>query len=79
MHPISLRKTGIFNERREITFLDPDVFRLDCITAPTLVIHGQRDTLQPFSHGEHTAEKIPACGPPNHRADSPDVNRWIEG
>lgn len=79
MHPISLRKTGIFNERREITFLDPDVFRLDCITAPTLVIDGQRDTLQPFSHGEHTAEKIHGLWFTEHRAHSPDVNRWIEG
>lgn len=61
MHPISLRTAGIFNERREITVLDPDVFRLDRITAPTLVIHGTRDTLQPFSHGQHTAESIPGA------------------
>jgi len=61
MHPISLRTAGIFNERREITVLDPDVFRLERITAPTLVIHGRRDTLQPFTHGQHTADNIPGA------------------
>lgn len=61
MHPISLRSAGIFNERREITVLDPDVFRLDRIPAPTLVIHGTRDTLQPFSHGQHSAKNIPGA------------------
>ena len=61
MHPVSLRTGGILNERRELTMLDPDVFRLDRITAPTLVIHGTRDTLQPFSHGQHSADNIPGA------------------
>ena len=33
--------------------------RLQTVTVPTLVIHGQDDPLLPLAHGEHTAEVIP--------------------
>src|SRR5215207_9278750 len=59
MNPISLRQDGIYHDRDTLTVLPQDEFRLEQITVPTLVVHSVDDGLQPYSHGEHTATKVP--------------------
>jgi pimeloyl-ACP methyl ester carboxylesterase len=59
MNPISLRNDGIYHDRGTLTTLPEDVFRLEQITVPTLVVHAVDDGLQPYSHGENTATKVP--------------------
>src|SRR5215204_1996375 len=59
MNPISLRQDGIYHDRGTLTVLPEDVFRLEQITVPTLVVHAVDDGLQPYSHGENTATKVP--------------------
>jgi pimeloyl-ACP methyl ester carboxylesterase len=59
MHPIGLRRDGIRNDRRELHDLDPEVFELGRISAPTLIVHGERDSLQPFTHARYAADGIP--------------------
>jgi pimeloyl-ACP methyl ester carboxylesterase len=61
MHPVSMRRTGIYNDRDELSTLAPRTYPLEQITAPTLVIHGTHDTLQPFTHAEHTAARVPGA------------------
>jgi pimeloyl-ACP methyl ester carboxylesterase len=59
MNPISLRNDGIYHDRDTLTALPEDVFRLEQITAPTLVVHAVDDGLQPYSHAENTATRVP--------------------
>jgi pimeloyl-ACP methyl ester carboxylesterase len=59
MDPISLREDGIYHDRGTLTVLPKDEFRLEQITVPTLIIHAADDGLQPYSHGENTATKVP--------------------
>jgi pimeloyl-ACP methyl ester carboxylesterase len=59
MNPISLRNDGIYHDRETLTALPEDMFRLEQITVPTLVVHAADDGLQPYSHGENTATKVP--------------------
>ena len=59
MNPISLREDGIYHDRDTLTVLPQDEFRLEQITVPTLVVHAVDDGLQPYSHGENTATKVP--------------------
>ena len=59
MNPISLREDGIYHDRDTLTVLPEEVFRLEQITVPTLVVHAVDDGLQPYSHGENTATKVP--------------------
>src|SRR5215203_1138214 len=59
MKPISLRQDGIYHDRATLTVLPEDVFRLEQIAVPTLVVHAVDDGLQPYSHGENTATKVP--------------------
>jgi 2-hydroxy-6-oxonona-2,4-dienedioate hydrolase len=59
MNPISLRNDGIYHDRGTLTALPEDVFRLERITVPTLVVHAVDDGLQPYSHGENSATKVP--------------------
>ena len=59
MNPISLRQDGIYHDRDTLTVLPQDEFRLEQITVPTLVVHAVDDGLQPYSHGENTATKVP--------------------
>jgi pimeloyl-ACP methyl ester carboxylesterase len=59
MNPISLRKDGIYHDRDTLAVLSKDVFRLEQITVPTLVVHAVDDGLQPYSHAENTATKVP--------------------
>lgn len=59
MHPISLRKDGIFNANVQFAELSPEDYPLWKIKAPTLVIHAKDDTLQPYSYAEYTHETVP--------------------
>jgi pimeloyl-ACP methyl ester carboxylesterase len=59
MNPISLREDGIYHDRDTLTVLPQDVFRLEQITVPTLVVHAVDDGLQPYSHAENTATQVP--------------------
>jgi pimeloyl-ACP methyl ester carboxylesterase len=59
MNPISLRNDGIYHDRKTLTELPGNGFRLEQITVPTLVVHAVDDGLQPYSHGENTATKVP--------------------
>lgn len=59
MRPISLRRDGISNDRRELHHLDLELFDLERITAPALIVHGERDSLQPFTHARNSADGIP--------------------
>ena len=59
MHPISMRSPGIYNDRDALSALPSQTYPLERITAPTLVIHGTLDSLQPFTHAQHTAGHIP--------------------
>jgi pimeloyl-ACP methyl ester carboxylesterase len=63
MHPISLRKAGVFNDRKWLSIprLHPRYYPLRDIKAPTLVVHAEDDGLQPFYHGQHTASNIPGA------------------
>jgi pimeloyl-ACP methyl ester carboxylesterase len=55
MHPISLRKAGIHNDRK----YNIHEYSLEQITVPTLVIHAKDDSLIAFSQGQYTAQNIP--------------------
>lgn len=59
MNPISLRKKGIFNANIQFKELLPEDYPIWEIKAPTLVIHAEDDTLQPFYYAKYTHEKIP--------------------
>lgn len=59
MNPISLRKNGIFNANVQFKELLPEDYPIWEITAPTLVIHAEDDTLQPFYYAEYTHETVP--------------------
>lgn len=58
MNPISLRKKGIFNANVQFIELSPEDYPIWEIKAPTLVVHAEDDTLQPFYYAEYTHEKI---------------------
>jgi pimeloyl-ACP methyl ester carboxylesterase len=59
MNPISLRQDGIYHDRDTLTVLPQDEFSLEQITVPTLVVHSVDDGLQPYSHAENTASRVP--------------------
>jgi pimeloyl-ACP methyl ester carboxylesterase len=59
LNPISLREDGIYHDRDTLAMLPEDVFRLEQITVPTLVVHAVDDGLQPYSHAENTATRVP--------------------
>jgi pimeloyl-ACP methyl ester carboxylesterase len=61
MHPISLRKDGIYHDMATMAVLPDDVFRLEQISVSTLVIHAADDGLQPYSHGVNTATRVPGA------------------
>ena len=61
MNPISLREGGIYHDRDTLTVLPEDEFRLEQISVPTLVVHAVDDGLQPYSHAENTATKVPGA------------------
>jgi pimeloyl-ACP methyl ester carboxylesterase len=54
--PVTARIDGVKNEGAAV---DPRaVYRVETITAPTLVVHARDDHLNPFSFGEYTAQHI---------------------
>jgi len=55
MHPISLRKAGIDNDRK----YKIHEHSIEHITVPTLVIHAKDDSLISFTQGQYTAQHIP--------------------
>lgn len=57
MHPISLRKAGIDNDRK----YKIHEHSLEHITVPTLVIHAEDDALVSFTQGQYTAQNIPGA------------------
>lgn len=63
MHPISLRKQGLFHDIEEWADRDrwAHDYPLERITAPTLVVHAVDDALIPFAHAQHTADSIPSA------------------
>jgi pimeloyl-ACP methyl ester carboxylesterase len=61
MNPISLRRDGIYHDRATLGVLPEDVFRLEQITAPTLVVHAKDDGLQPYGHAQNTATRVPGA------------------
>jgi pimeloyl-ACP methyl ester carboxylesterase len=61
MHPVSMRSPGIYNDRDTLSALPSQTYPLERITAPTLVIHGALDSLQPFTHAQHAAGSIPGA------------------
>jgi len=57
MFPLSLRGPGAFNDIKYIQ--STPGYPLDQIKAPTLVIHGDADSIVPFEQGKHSAATIP--------------------
>ena len=57
--PISLRLAGGFNDLRQIAALPP--LPLERIQVPTLVLHGDGDSVVPFAQAERAAETIPGA------------------
>jgi len=55
--PIQSRRSGLLNDFRTILHLD--VFPMELIQTPTLVIHAQDDRLVPVQHGRFGAKQIP--------------------
>ena len=58
--PVQPRRSGLVNDLSQIYQLD--IFPLEQINIPTLVIHAKDDSLVSIKHGRYTAEHIPqAC------------------
>jgi len=55
--PIQSRRSGLLNDFKTILHLD--VFPMELIQTPTLVIHAQDDRLVPVQHGRFSAKQIP--------------------
>lgn len=58
-YPTSLRLSGMLNDARQID--DLEEIPLESIRVPTLVIHGTRDQVVPFSQGVRSASRIPGA------------------
>jgi pimeloyl-ACP methyl ester carboxylesterase len=57
--PVTARINGVKNEGVAV---DPSArYRVEEITAPTLVVHSRDDHLNPFSFGEYSAQHIPGA------------------
>jgi 2-hydroxy-6-oxonona-2,4-dienedioate hydrolase len=57
--PVTARIDGVKNEGAAV---DPAArYRVEQITAPTLVVHAKDDHLNPFGFGEYTAQHIPGA------------------
>lgn len=55
--PVQPRRAGLVNDFSQIYKLD--IFPIDQIRCPTLVIHAKDDSLVPIKQGHFTAEHIP--------------------
>jgi len=74
MNPVSLRQAGVvFDHTREVP--GP---RISGIRVPTLVIHAQDDTLQPYCNAEFFSSAIPGARLLNFQTGdtSPPSSRW---
>jgi pimeloyl-ACP methyl ester carboxylesterase len=61
MHPISLRRAGMFNDGSFTTSTSLNSYPLERIRVPTLVIHTVDDSLIPLTHGQNTARRVPGA------------------
>jgi len=59
LNSISLREDGIYHDRDTLAVLPQHEFKPGQISVPTLVVHAVDDGLQPYSHAENTATKVP--------------------
>ena len=57
----SFDPTGVTNQYRAVVASDPWADALPGVTTPTLVMHGDRDTLIDISGGRPTAELTPGA------------------
>jgi len=57
--PVTMRAEGLRNEGAAIDPLTE--YRLEKISAPTLVVHARDDGINPFAFGEYTAQHIPGA------------------
>lgn len=58
--PVSMRLPGMLNDADQVNAL-PEL-PLDEVRVPTLVIHGDADTVVPFEQGQRSAGEIPGAG-----------------
>jgi pimeloyl-ACP methyl ester carboxylesterase len=56
LFPLSFRRDGIANDLQVIQ--EMPLYPIDLIQVPTLVIHGDRDEIVPYKHGEWSAGRI---------------------
>ena len=59
MFPISLRMQGGLNDVQMTASMSP--LPLERVSVPTLVIHGDSDTVVPFAQGQYSAQNIPGA------------------
>jgi pimeloyl-ACP methyl ester carboxylesterase len=59
LFPASLRVEGMLNDVKQIAKMP--TYPLERITAPALVIHGDRDSIVPFAQGQWSADTIPSA------------------
>jgi pimeloyl-ACP methyl ester carboxylesterase len=57
--PVTARSDGVRNQGAAVT--PGAYYRVEAITAPTLVVHARDDHLNPFGFGEYTAQHIPGA------------------
>jgi pimeloyl-ACP methyl ester carboxylesterase len=57
LFPASLRVNGMLNDVRQIAKMP--IYPLEKISIPALVIHGNTDSIVPFTQGEWSSNKIP--------------------
>lgn len=55
--PLSLRKSGLDNDL--IQFAQMPMYRLEAITAPTLIVHGLADADVAYKHALNVAKRVP--------------------
>jgi pimeloyl-ACP methyl ester carboxylesterase len=57
--PLDLRRAGIYNDAAQMAALTPYI--LDCITVPTLVVHGTEDSLVSLDHAQYAVGTLPGA------------------
>lgn len=87
-NPISERRAGVQNDLANVHAMDD--FPWEQVTAPTLVIHGDKDTLIPVEYSREVARRIPnaelilikggghECLVSHHRGISPRLSSFLE-
>ncbi len=59
LFPISLMREGILNDLEQVRQISR--YPMDTISAPSLVIHGDKDAIVPFEQGQWSAGRIPSA------------------